>query len=478
MDARTLRPYQELMIDHIIATPKCALYSFMGSGKTAATLYAIDRLTLAGVLTKPTLVVAPLRVARDVWPEEVKEWPDLAGMQIVPILGTDAERRAALYKKADVYTVNFENLEWLIDLWKEHWPYGMIVIDESTKLKSLRASIRTNKDGTTYVTGQGGKRAKSLLKCVYHNRNDRFVELSGTPSPNGIENLWGQLFFVDYGKRLGRVFNAFQSRWLQRSFDGFGYEPLPHAQGEIQAAIKDVCLSLRSKDWFALEEPIVRHITVELPPAVRKQYRELERALYTEVQNHPIEAFNAGAKTAKLRQFCAGAVYLGTAEDAGPRKWVPTHDEKIKVLEEIVEEAAGAPILVAYHFKSDLERLKAHFPKGRELDQKTQTIKDFNAGRIPILFCHPASAGHGLNLQNGSNILVYFSCDFNAETHWQVAERIGPVRQAQAGLQRNVYHYYITVKNSVDEDILENLEGKRAVQDVVMEGLRRRLTNT
>lgn len=474
MDARTLRPYQELMIDHIIATPKCALYSFMGSGKTAATLYAIDRMSLAGLITKPTLVVAPLRVARDVWPEEVKEWQDLSGMRVVPILGTESERRAALYKKADVYTINFENLEWLIDLWKEHWPYGMIVIDESTKLKSLRASIRTNKDGSTYVTGQGGKRAKALLKCVYHNRNERFVELSGTPSPNGVADLWGQLFFIDYGQRLGRVFNAFQSRWLQRSFNGFGYEALPHAQGEIQEAIKDVCLSLRSEDWFTLEEPIVRHITVEFPPSVRKQYRELERALYTEVQSHPIEAFNAGAKTAKLRQFCSGAVYLGKADDPGPRRWVATHDEKLHALQEIVEETCGAPLLVSYHFKSDLERLLKHFPKARALDQKSATIKDWNHGKIRMLLAHPASAGHGLSLQHGGNILVYFSCDFNAEAHWQIAERIGPVRQAQSGFKRNVYHYMIGVRKSVDDDIIANLTEKHAVQDCIMEGLRRR----
>ena len=307
---------------------------------------------------------------------------------------------------------------------------------------------------------------------LFHNQ--RFIELSGTPSPNGIEDLWGQLFFLDFGQRLGRVFNAFQSRWLQRSFNGFGYEPLPHAQGEIQAAISGVCLSLKSEDWFALEEPIVRTISVEFPAAVRKQYRELERALYTEVQSHPIEAFNAGAKTAKLRQFCSGAVYLGSADDPGVRHWVPVHDAKLQALEEIVEETCGAPIIVSYHFKSDLDRIMKHFPKARALDQKSSTIKDWNEGKIRMLCAHPASAGHGLSLQKGGNILVYYSMDFNAENHQQIAERIGPVRQAQSGFKRNVYHYIIGVKKSVDDDIIANLDGKRAVQDCIMDGLRRR----
>ncbi len=475
MDARTLRPYQELMIDHIMLHPKGHLFAAMGMGKTVSVLTAIDRMLLSGMIDGPVLILAPLRVARDVWPQEVDEWPHLSGLRVVPIVGTETERNAALYKKASVYTCNYENLVWLCERWGSHWPYQMVVCDEVSKIKSLRASLRTNKDGTTFVVGQGGTRAKALLKVMYHHKIARFVGLTGTPTANGLEDLWGIMFPVDYGKRLGRTFSAFQQRWFQREYNGFGYTALPHAQDQILEAIVDVCLPVCAEDYFSLDEPIVREIQVDLPPLAKKQYRELEKTLYTEILSTPIEAWNAGAKTAKLRQMASGAVYTGDASTPGPRAWVAVHDAKIQVLEEIIEESAGAPIVVAYHFQSELDRLLKHFPKGRHLDQKSQTLADFNAGKIPILFAHPMSAGHGLNLQRGSNILVYFSCDFSAEAHMQIAERIGPLRQHQAGLHRSVFHYFITAKGTIDEDVRENLQSKRSIQDSLLEGMGKRV---
>lgn len=469
-----LRPYQTHMIDHIVDTRRAAVWAFMGAGKTVATLTAIDRLIFSGELTKPTLVLGPLRVAKDVWPNEVNEWQHLNGLKIVPIIGDARQRMDALRTEADIYTVNFENLEWLISTWGIHWPYGMVVVDESTKLKSLRASIRKNSQGAEWVQGQGGKRAKALLKTVWQFQKERFLELSGTPSPNGLADLWGQIFFLDWGKRLGRVFDSFQTRWFRPSFDGFGYDALPHAHAEIIALLKSVCLSLKSEDYFDLAAPIVRVIELELPPMARKQYKEMESAFYTEIQSTPVEAFNAGAKTQKLLQMASGACYTGHADDPGERKWVETHQAKLDALEEIIEEAAGEPILVAYHFKSDLARLMKRFPKGRHLDQKSQTIKDWNAGKIPVLFAHPASAGHGLNLQHGGSRLVYFSASWNFEEHAQIAERIGPVRQAQSGYRRNCFIYHLVAKGTLDEDVQLALSTKRSVQDVLMEGMRRR----
>lgn len=473
---KTLRPYQNLLIEMAIAVPKCALWAFMGAGKTAAVLTAMDRMQLAGTLTKPTLIIAPLRVAREVWPNEPAEWEHLAHLKIVPILGNEHQRRAAFHMPGDAYTVNFENLEWLISTWGLHWPYGMIVIDEATKVKSLRANIRKNAAGKQWVQGQGGKRAKALLSAIFQFNTDRIILLSGTPSPNGLQDLWGQAFFLDYGRRLGRVFDAFQSRWFRYDFNGFGLEPLPFAQEQIQEALKDICLSLKSEDWFDVAKPIARRIEITLPPEAMTKYREMERTMYAEIQNHPVEAFNAGARTQKLLQMAAGACYLGDASDPGSRRWVVSHDAKLDALEEIVEEAAGEPILVAYHFKSDLYRLKGRFgKKARELDQKPQTIKDWNAGKIPMLLAHPASAGHGLNLQHGGSRLVYFSPSWNFEEHAQILERIGPVRQMQSGYKRNVFVYYITAKNTVDDDVMLALETKRTVQDVLMDGMRRRL---
>lgn len=476
MTARALRPYQQLMIDHMLAHPKCAIWSFMGSGKTVSTLTAIDHMRLAGLVDKPVLVVAPLRVAKDVWPTEVGEWSHLSDLRVVPIVGTETQRREALRLPAEIYTTNFENLVWLIETWGEHWPYGMVVIDESTKLKSLRASIRTNNTGTSWVQGQGGVRPKALLKVMFQHKIDRFVELTGTPAPNGLIDLWGQVFYLDFGTRLGRVFEAFKNRWFRPSLDGYGSEPLATAQKDIENQVKDLCLSLKAEDWFDLSEPIVRTIRIDLPEAARRSYKEMEKTLYTEIQTVPIEAFTAGARTQKLLQMASGAAYVGRPDDPGERKWVETHASKLDALEEIVEEAGGMPVLVAYHFKSDLARLLKRFPKGRHLDQKSSTLTDWNAGKISLLFTHPASAGHGLNLQYGSNILVYFSLDWNYENHAQVLERIGPVRQAQAGFTRNVYVYKLIARNTVEEDVDESLLTKCSVQDALMNGMRRRLT--
>lgn len=474
--SKELRPYQNMMIDWVVEHPKCAVWAFMGAGKTVSTLTAIDRLDLSGSLDKPTLIVAPLRVAKDVWPNEPAEWGHLQHLKVVPIVGSATDRTDALHKKASIYTVNFENLEWLIEAWGIHWPYGMIVIDEATKLKSLRANIRENAGGTKWIQGDGGKRAKALLKAVYQHKTERFVELSGTPSPNGLADLWGQSFFLDYGRRLGRVFDAFQSRWFRPSPTGFGYEPVASAQAEIQDKLRDICLSLKSEDWFPVDEPIVTPIYVTLPPLARKQYREMEKQLYTEILETPLEAFNAGARTQKLLQMAAGAAYTGHADDPGERKWITVHDEKLDALEEIFEECAGEPLLVAYHFKSDLERILKRFKKyARHLDNKSQTILDWNAGKIRMLCAHPASAGHGLNLQHGGSRLVYFTSSWNYEQDSQVLERIGPVRQAQSGYNRNVFVWRIIASKTADEDVQDNLASKGSIQDALMTGMRRRM---
>jgi SNF2 family DNA or RNA helicase len=468
-----LRPYQQMMIDHIVDTPKCAVWAGMGLGKTVSTLTATDRMILAGMVEKPTLIVAPLRVARDVWPGEVHEWSHLRHMNVVPILGSPSARLDQLKRTGEIYTINFENLEWLIGLLWDRWPFDMVVVDEATKLKSLRASVKKHpKTGTEFVSGQGGQRALALLKVVYQHKPSRFVELSGTPAPNGLQDLWGQVYFLDYGQRLGNTYNAFRNRWFIQSFDGFSIEPTTNAQVEIQEKVKDICLALKSEDWFPLDKPIVHRIYVDLPPDARKQYKDMERKLLADISGHKIEAFNAGARTMKCRQIASGACY--TTPGPGKREWVEVHKAKLDAFEEIVEEAAGMPILTAYDFQCDLERLLKRFPKGRHLDQKPQTIKDWNSGKIPQLFTHPASAGHGLSLQHGGNILVYFGWDWNNETHAQILERIGRVRQAQSGYNRNVYVYYIIARNTIDEDMLEAHETKRSIQDVLMESLKRR----
>lgn len=451
----TPRPYQTVIRDHILDNPRCAIWAGMGLGKTSSTFNAIDALLL--VDDAPILVLAPKRVAISTWPDEARKWDHLAGISVIAVVGTEAERRAALRIPAQVYTTNYENLEWLVRFWGDKWPYRTVVSDESTKLKSFRLR-------------QGGKRAQALGR-VAHTEVKRFVQLTGTPSPNGLIDLWGQAWFLDAGVRLGRTFSAFTGRWFRPAHNGYGLVALPFAQEEIQDKLRDLCLTIDAADHFDLKLPIVNNIYVEMPPKARSLYRDMEKDMFMTLGQHEVEAFGAAAKTIKCLQIASGAAYVGESNT----DWEELHDAKLQALESIVEEAAGTPVLVAYHFKSDLARLLKSFPQGVELNSDPRTIKDWNAGKIPVLFAHPASAGHGLNLQDGGNILVYFSHWWNLEERMQILERIGPTRQMQAGYDRPVFVHNIIARDTVDEMVIERTESKREVQDILLGAMKRRV---
>jgi SNF2 family DNA or RNA helicase len=425
----------------------------MGTGKTRATYDALNTIQLLD--DRPILVVAPLRVARSTWPDEARKWKHLNHMHVLPIIGTERERLAALRQDAHIYTVNFECLPWLVSQFdKRPWPFKTVVVDESTKLKGFRLR-------------QGTARAKALAR-VAHSQCERFIELTGTPSPNGLMDLWGQIWFLDKGERLGKTYDAFKQRWFTQSYDGFSIEARPHAQQQIQEALRDLCLTIDAKDWFNLREPIINNIYVELPARARSLYDDMEKHMFMELAaDVHVEAFGAAAKTVKLLQLCNGAIYTDDAKN-----WSEIHDAKLQALEEVLEEAAGMPVLVAYNFKSDLARLHKAFPKGRQLDANPQTIRDWNAGTIPVLFAHPASAGHGLNLQDGGNILVFFGHDWNLENRLQIIERIGPTRQLQAGHDRPMFIHNIIARGTVDEMVLERVETKREVQDILLSAMK------
>jgi SNF2 family DNA or RNA helicase len=454
----TPRPYQELIIDHIIENKRCAIWAEMGVGKTVATLTALD--TLQMVEDGPVLIVAPLRVATVTWPDEILKWEHLKGLNISVITGTEKERMSAVRAPSQLYVTNYEQLVWLVAYWGDKWPYTTVVLDESTKVKSFRLR-------------QGGKRAQAL-GSIAHTRIKRMIQLTGTPASNGLKDLWGQLWFVDAGTRLGRSFSAFSQRWFVPDRSGFGIAPMKSAQSEIQEKLKDVCLTIAAKDWFDLRQPIVTNIEVVLPVKARKHYNEMEKEMFTSLDTgHAIEAFNAAAKTQKCLQIANGAMYVGE----GAIEWTELHKAKLDALDSVIEEAAGMPVLVAYHFKSDLARLLKAFPQGKQLDKNPQTIKDWNAGKIPVLFAHPASAGHGLNLQDGGNIIVFFGLNWNLEEHLQIIERIGPTRQLQAGYDRPVFIYRIVAKDTVDDLVLERLETKKEVQEILMTAMKKRLHN-
>lgn len=457
----TPREYQELIRRHIFTHDRCAVWAGMGMGKTSASLSTIADYKM--IDDSKTLVLAPLRVAQSTWPDEVAKWDDFSGLRISPIVGSVQQRLEALHTPADIYTMNYENLEWLVEACGKLWPFPTIFADESTKLKSFR-------------TRQGGVRAKALAQ-VAHRYAKRFIELTGTPSPNGYEDLWGQLWFLDGGQRLGRSFTAYIERFFQVEKYGYGKKLLPFAQEQIHALIDDLCLTINAKDWFDLKDPIVTDVLVTLPPRARQLYKDMERTMFMQLEEHNVEAFNAAARTQKLLQLASGAVYVDpkAEDDADPRskEWKAVHDLKLDALEDVIEEAAGMPVLVAYHFRSDVARLLKRFKNARVLDKDPATLRDWNAGNIPILLAHPQSAGHGLNLQDGGNILVFFSHNWNLEERLQIIERIGPVRQLQAGYERPVFIYNIIARDTVDELVIARVESKREVQDVLLEAMKK-----
>ncbi len=457
----TPRPYQRLIIDHILRHPKAAVWAGMGTGKTVSTLTAIDYLQTFDGCGR-ALVIAPLRVARSSWPDEARKWKHLEHLWVQPIVGTPREREAALEESTsgrhpDVYTTNYENIPWLVAKCKARgcWPFQIVVADEATKLKSFR-------------TRQGGVRTRALASIMPHVQ--RFIELTGTPAPNGLLDLWGQFWFLDQGERLEKTMGRYQEAYfrpLRVGADPHAVQWVPHKWTDrvIQEKVADLVVKVNAEDYFDIKQPIIRNLKIELPASARKVYQQIEREFFTAVDNHEIEAANAAVKTAKLLQVASGFLYV---EDPTPRG-LPLHDEKIEVLRSVVEEAAGMPVLVSYQFKYELARILEKFPQARHLDKNPKTIRDWNAGKIPILCAHPASCGHGLNLQDGGNILVFYSTGWNLEEHDQMVERIGPTRQKQAGHERPVFIYNIVAKNTIEEAVLQRIETKREVLDVLME---------
>ena len=448
-------PWQDPMIDFIAEHPRCALFAAMGSGKTSAVLHALQG--LEALDEGPGLVIAPRRVALETWPDETRKWASL-DVDIEPIIGTATQRFQALAKDRPWYSINYDNLPWLYDhLGRAKWKFRTIVADESTRLRGMRES------------GQGGRRTNALAKVAWLPQVQRFINLTGTPAPNGLQNLWGQLWFLDHGERLGKTYTAFQQRWFQRSWDGHSIEPFPFTQDQIQERIKDICLTVDPRDWIDIDEPIENDVVVHLPGKALDQYREMERRMFLELEHdlgtHEVEAVNAAARTNKCLQIASGFVYHadGVTE---------LHKAKLEALESIVEEANGMPVLISVSFVHEFAMLKRHFPKLKLIDEVS--MDDWNEGRVPMLACHPASAGHGLNLQYGGNILVDYSSGWDLEYDMQVIERIGPVRQLQSRLDRPVYRYRIMAHGTVDYLVKRRRDTKMTVQQTLLEAMKRR----
>lgn len=472
------REYQPMGIDHIKDHRRCALWAGMGLGKGVMTLTALSELEVTEDVF-PALALGPKRVARDVWPTECDKWEHLSHLACVPVIGDPDERRRALRYDSPIYSINYENLPWLVEHYGDAWPFTTVIADESTKLKSYRGSYRKHpKTGKVFLHGAGGSRAKAL-GTVAHERVSRFIELTGTPSPNGLIDLWGQMWFLDKGERLGRTFEGFKQRWFRSGYDGFSLEPLPNAEAEIAEAVRDLCLTIDAKDYFDLHGPVVNDIYVDLPPQAMKLYRDMEKNMFAEMENATVEAFGAAARTQKCLQLANGAVYIDQAttgeSDSRAKQWRAVHDVKMEALDSIVEEAGGAPMMVVYTFRSDLARIMKAYP-GKSVDLTTTAgLKQFKAGKAELGVCHADSVGHGVDgLQEVCAEITHFGHGWSLDTYDQINERIGEVRQQQSGFSRVPTINHIFARGTLDEDVHERRKTKRSVQDTLKEAAKRR----
>jgi hypothetical protein len=346
-----------------------------------------------------------------------------------------------------VYCINYDNVPWLIDrIGTKKWAFKTIIADESTKLKNFRHR-------------GGGVRAAALNEIAH--LTGRWMNLTGTPATNGLKDLWGQQWFVDFGYRLKPTYTAFFELWFRQNRYTNRVEPFPHSEKQIHDLLADCTMALRPEDWFDIKQPLLFRKDVRLPPEATAQYRDMERLYFAEIDGREVEAANALAKSQKLLQMASGTVYDNTKAAT----WV--HDAKIDMLESIVNEAAGENVLVVYHYKHEAQRILKHFPGSRVYRGK-EDEDDWNAGKIPLMLIQPQSAGHGKNLQHGGRTMVFFTHTWDLELRLQVIERIGPTRQAQSGYDRAVMIYDICAADTLDNEVMARNEGKLSVLDALM----------
>lgn len=442
--------YQKAAESWILSHPKCGLFLSMGLGKTVITLSAIQKL-LAESQAKRILVIAPLRVAATVWAEEINKWDHLHGLRAVKVLGSQQERLRALKADSDIYIINRENVPWLIDQYTKtmKWPFDMLVIDELSSFKSPKA-----------------ERFRALRRTLPAVR--RVVGLTGTPAPNGLIDLWSQVYLLDQGQRLCKTLGQYQQLWFDPGDRNgaiiYNWRPKKGAAEEIYSRLSDLCISMTAEDYLKLPDRIDLFQPVELSDTVQKAYETMEKELVLPIaQDEIITAQNAAVLAGKLLQLANGALYT---EEGG---WVRLHDQKLAALEDLVEAANGQPVLVYVAFRSDVERIVERFPQARVLHTDSE-VRDWNAGKIQLLVAHPAAAGHGLNLQNGGHIIVWFGLTWSLELYQQANARLH--RQGQ---QHPVTVYHIVTKGTIDENVLQVLTGKAERQDALIDAVKARV---
>jgi SNF2 family DNA or RNA helicase len=444
--------YQKYCINRLLTDESLGLLLDMGLGKTISVLTAINDLKYNRFAISKALVIAPKKVAEATWNKEVAKWDHLKMLRVVKVLGTAAKRIKALNTPADIWVINRENIPWLVEYYRNSWPFDLTIVDESSSFKSPKA-----------------KRFKSLTWIRKHIQ--RIAILTGTPAPNGLLDLWAQIYLLDGGKRLGEKFTHYRDRFFepdQRDRDRvFSYVPKPGAEELIWQLIGDICISMKAEDYLELPDCISVTVPVVLDSKAKAAYDKLEKEMLLEVDETTIDAGSAAVLTNKLLQLCNGAVY-------GPeREIVEIHKCKIEAFLEIVEALNGKPALVFYNFQHDRERIKAALKNSglRVRELKTpQDEDDWNAKKIDILLAHPASAAYGLNLQDGGNHVIWFGLNWSLELYQQANKRLH--RQGQT---EKVIIHHLTVEGGVDEDVVSALEDKCSTQDRLMNALKARI---
>lgn len=445
----TPHTYQKFAIQKIIKQPAVGLFLDMGLGKTVCALTAASELLHNYYEVSKVLVIAPYRVARDTWPAEIAKWDHLQYLKLSVVLGPPKERITALHTPADIYVINRENVVWLVNYYGGKWPFDMVIIDELSNFKSPKA-----------------KRFRALRKV--RPLIKRIVGLTGTPAPNGLIDLWAQIYLLDQGDRLGKTITGYKNRYFvpgrRNQHIIYDWVLKPEAEEAIYKKISDICVSMKSEDWLKMPEVIYREIKVKLPEEAREKYDQLERDLLLPYANGDVIADTAATLTGKLLQMANGAVYNEFKE-------VQTiHDAKLDALEDVIEAANGKPILVFYAFRHDLAGIQRRFPEAKILD-KAEDIQAWNEGKISIALVHPGSAGHGLNLQAGGNIIVWFGLTWSLELYTQANARLN--RQGQK--HKNVIIHHLVAEDTIDEDVMKSLENKDRTQEALMRAVKARI---
>ena len=439
--------YQTYATNFILEHPVAAVLLEMGLGKSVITLTAIYELMLNRFEVEKVLVIAPLRVARDTWPAEIEKWEHLKGLTYSVAIGTEAERLAALKRPAHLYLINRENVDWLITKSGISFDYDMVVIDELSSFKSYAA-----------------KRFKSLLKV--RPRVKRMVGLTGTPSGNGLMDLWAEFRVLDMGQRLGRYITHYRNNFFVPDKRNqqmiFSYKPKPGAEEAIYKLISDITISMKSADFLKMPECIINEVPVVLSEKEWSAYHDLREDMVVALKDEEIDAVNAAALSGKLLQMANGAVYNEEKEV------IRIHDRKLDALEDLIEGANGKPVLVAYWYNHDLQRIKQRFSV-REI-KTSQDIKDWNNGEIPVAVIHPASAGHGLNIQFGGSTIIWFGLTWSLELYQQTNARLW--RQGQ---NDTVVIHHIIAKDTIDEDVMTALRKKEKIQSALIDSVKARI---